>query len=1401
MNLLKILKLSLLLAFLIGCTPSAGVNKVSRGDSGTTLTPDGLRDPKLPDTPLPEDKNKPPKIDQIADAFVYLGDSFTADANDGGDDKDIDNDVLVYSCFVDQNIDGNVSKPAKKCREEGISFNAQNGVLSWVPNTKGTFEIEIIASDKELQDGEIFVLSVIERDSPPPAINNPPNLEPVPTQLVYIGDTLKIDIDNVGTGDVDIDGDRLWFGCLYDEEVDGYVEVHKNTKRWCKDIEGVSVDTATGLIRWSPVAGQEGEFEFVAYVTDGLDRQSDQKFDKEIFKIRVLPKISNKSPKLDSITNKIIKVGEVLNLDFNDGGNDTDIDGDPLYYSCVYDKTVDGIVKDSGAGVKWCGALGGPLNTSTGQMTWMPTEEQVGTYEFMARASDWRQGKTDYLIDRKIFKVTIVSENINNPPVVDPISDQTLKVGQTYEFKITDGGDYKDVDGDDLWTGCFFDQEVDGSVVIHDAQTRKWCNELGVKTDSLRPGVFIWEVKEEHIGKFEFVFHVTDGPTRKTKQKNTQEYVVFTVEKGSVNNPPKIDPVENRTIKEGETLSLDFNDGGDDKDSDGTGLVYTCKVNGSSCPNFSTSRGMLSFVPSQVGIYNFVISASDTVLTDSVSFILTVQDKDGGDPPVADDFRLDPILDKYTVVKGRNHTVVVQVGGSYKYEGQWLNYSCTYDRVVDGSVSSGQNCQLLPTGLLMLSSLLTDYGAYEIKVTASVNGKSASKVFVINSVREEEAALIFKWKSNSQVGFATRFFIGNDSDARKMNFFVDWGDGTITQNSNLHTYSETNKEYTVKVWGTLTSMNFCTDRTGMRTNEPPPHYVTKILQIGDLDYSKIPGFINCPNLYSVNLSKANTLNVTNMDNAFGQWGSDSSRIINEQELIGLENIDTSKVTSMAGMFNNGNLLMTTLDLNHFNTSRVINMAGMFRELSFYVYPAGPNPNQQWCLNGLNSIMCEGKGVQEIKFDRWNTSNVKNMTGMFYGARMIKGLDISHFNTDKLQNLDPIVEEFGKKHGQTFTIDPNKCGSNSPNHPVSGVRDMFRQMSSLEQLNVKNLNTSNLYCLDGTFAELPKLKELDLSHLQTQEIRSMSNTFYMTPLSPKGLDNWQTPKLQVLNGTFMGRGEQSFRFPSWDTSKVESIINLFSTSKSIHIDMSSFDSSSLVSIKGLCNGCWYLKNFKFSLTDSSQLLEVAGLFNDAYRLQEVDLSSFNINFKEKKEQCEKVSRASEYERWCEIFSKKDAYQANDPNTKYTDEYLRIWWYELTIYGKLGDYGSNLGKNYSLQKVRLPSGYNFDWTRQWYDNTNELMKERFRATYVGLSILRIPFILEIDTAGNMHLACPGEEFLQVNNEIGRYVGQDCLTLDDWKDHVKIYANFENENKRQEMAGYLAGKVLRFDDYDSE
>lgn len=263
---------------------------------------------------------------------------------------------------------------------------------------------------------------------------------------------------------------------------------------------------------------------------------------------------------------------------------------------------------------------------------------------------------------------------------------------------------------------------------------------------------------------------------------------------------------------------------------------------------------------------------------------------------------------------------------------------------------------------------------------------------------------------------------------------------------------------------------------------------------------------------------------------------------------GIENLNTSEVTSMSGMFFYCTSLMT-LDLSHFDTRKVQHMNLMF-----------------YSCKDLTTIYCS---------DLWNTDAVNNGSDdrMFGGAISLKGGKGS-----TLSNCDMTVKyarpDGGEGHRGLLTL-------------VSGYA-------------VYDNGTLSFYCdrdadsRTGTKYPLNAAGQLPGWHDVAADITSVNITegFYALPTTTYA---WFEGCSQLTD----------IDLSNLRTSSVKEIARMFSGCANLaNIDMSTFTSAQYTSTNSLFKGCSSLTTLDLSTLNTSEVTDMASMFEGCGNLSTV-----------------------------------------------------------------------------------------------------------------------------------------------------------------------------------------------------
>lgn len=195
-----------------------------------------------------------------------------------------------------------------------------------------------------------------------------------------------------------------------------------------------------------------------------------------------------------------------------------------------------------------------------------------------------------------------------------------------------------------------------------------------------------------------------------------------------------------------------------------------------------------------------------------------------------------------------------------------------------------------------------------------------------------------------------------------------------------------------------------------------------------------------------------------------------------------------KPTSCKNMYSN--LSVKSIDLSNLDTSEVTDMSNMFYEC---------------------------RDITNINVGGLNTTNVENMSNMFYLCRSLTSLDLSNFDTSKVTNM-------------------------------SG---MFEECENLSNLDLSSFDTSKVKDMSAMFLMCPYVNTFNISSFNTCAVTDMQSMFYWSGFSSLDLTHFDTRELIDMSNMFEGCSNlQSLDLSSFNTSKVTNMSSLFKQCYSI-----------------------------------------------------------------------------------------------------------------------------------------------------------------------------------------------------------------------------------------------------------
>lgn len=265
----------------------------------------------------------------------------------------------------------------------GMNLNSQTGEISWTPASgqAGAHTVELqVADSAGAQALQSFVVQVDAQNLAPSIVS-----VPVVEAIVGVNYQYAVMATDPNAGDI------LTFalGAFPD---------------------GMTIDTATGVINWVPDAAQAGVHEITVVVSDDRNASSAQAFQLTVGEPNLAPLFST-----TSLPDAIENVGYVATVAATDPNA-----GDQIVYSLV------------------SGPAGLVIDAQTGQINWLPRDNQVGANEVQFRATDSGGLFSD-------ITLSIQVQAVNDAPVIVSLAPDAAQPQTLYRYQLTvedpDAGD------------------------------------------------------------------------------------------------------------------------------------------------------------------------------------------------------------------------------------------------------------------------------------------------------------------------------------------------------------------------------------------------------------------------------------------------------------------------------------------------------------------------------------------------------------------------------------------------------------------------------------------------------------------------------------------------------------------------------------------------------------------------------------------------------------------------------------------------------------------------------------------------------------------------------------------------------------------------------------------------
>lgn len=387
-------------------------------------------------------------------------------------------------------------------------------------------------------------------------------------------------------------------------------------------------------------------------------------------------------------------------------------------------------------------------------------------------------------------------------------------------------------------------------------------------------------------------------------------------------------------------------------------------------------------------------------------------------------------------------------------------------------------------------------------------------------------------------------------------------------------------------------------------------------------------FGNCTSLTSIDLSNWNTTNVTKMQVVFGGCSNLTS-------IVGLNTWDMSNVTSTNCMFF-GCSSLTSLDLSNWNLSKMTDMGLTFKTCRSLTSIIGLSDWNMSNVVDINSMFAYCEKLVTLDLSKWDVSNVTTIDAMFGMCTSLSNLDISNWNVSKIEDMYDVfmgcselitigdlsnwdvsnVKYMGGMFQHCYKLTTIGDLSNWNTFKLERTQAMFLQCSELSSIgNISNWDVSNVTTTKCMFENCPKLTGIgDLANWDTSSCTDLSFMFWgASSIGEIDVSKWDVSQVTTFDHFAAHAGLRRKGIENWNTSSAVNMNAMFHNCAEEELDLSGYDVSNVQIFGQMFENSPNLKRIKgLENWDTSSGLGFEEMFGRCYKLEEVDLSSFDTS---------------------------------------------------------------------------------------------------------------------------------------------------------------------------------------------
>ena len=178
-----------------------------------------------------------------------------------------------------------------------------------------------------------------------------------------------------------------------------------------------------------------------------------------------------------------------------------------------------------------------------------------------------------------------------------------------------------------------------------------------------------------------------------------------------------------------------------------------------------------------------------------------------------------------------------------------------------------------------------------------------------------------------------------------------------------------------------------------------------------------------------------------------------------------------------------------------------------------------------------------------------------------------------------------------------------------------MTDMFYGCVSLESVNFNNINTTLVEDMTSMFANCSSLLELDLSSFDTSKITNMSFIFYgCSNLLSLNIKSFDTSNVIDMNSMFYQLSSlEELEIDNFNTANVKDMSYMFyECNKLKSVDFTRFDTSSVTNMYAMFYRCYQIESLNLINFNTAQVTNMRYMFAGCRSMTSLDISKFDTS---------------------------------------------------------------------------------------------------------------------------------------------------------------------------------------------